>query len=59
MVWSYQIATNEGLGGRFVVHCKDGDIEYVNDKYQITDPILTYWLQNCYEKNGIYPFRSI
>ena len=34
-------------------------IEYVNDKYQITDPILTYWLQNCYEKNGIYPFRSI
>ena len=36
-----------------------GLIEYVNDKYQITDPILTYWLQNCYEKNGIYPFRSI
>ena len=34
-------------------------IEYVNDKYQITDPILTYWLQNSHEKNGIYPFRSI
>ncbi len=34
-------------------------IEYVNDKYQITDPILAYWLQNSYEKNGIYPFRSI
>ena len=34
-------------------------IEYVNDKYQITDPIFAYWLQNCYEKNGIYPFRSI
>lgn len=34
-------------------------IEYVNGKYQITDPILAYWLQNCYEKNGIYPFRSI
>ncbi|WP_295614780.1 ATP-binding protein [uncultured Methanobrevibacter sp.] len=24
-------------------------IEYVNDKYQITDPILTYWLQNSHE----------
>ena len=34
-------------------------IEYVNDKYQITDPILAYWLQNSYENNGIYPFRSI
>jgi len=34
-------------------------IEYVNDKYQITDPILSYWLNNSYEKNGIYPFRSI
>ena len=34
-------------------------IEYVNGKYQITDPILAYWLRNCYEKNGIYPFRSI
>ena len=34
-------------------------LEYVNDKYQITDPILTYWLQNSHEKNGIYPFRSI
>ena len=34
-------------------------IEYVNDKYQITDPILAYWLQNSHEKNGIYPFRSI
>ena len=34
-------------------------IEYINGKYQITDPILTYWLQNSYEKNGIYPFRSI
>ena len=34
-------------------------IDYVNDKYQITDPILTYWLQNSHEKNGIYPFRSI
>ena len=34
-------------------------IEYANDKYQITDPIFAYWLHNCYEKNGIYPFRSI
>lgn len=34
-------------------------IEYVNDKYQITDPILVHWLQNSHEKNGIYPFRSI
>ena len=34
-------------------------IEYANDKYQITDPIFTYWLKNSYEKNGIYPFRSI
>lgn len=34
-------------------------IEYANDKYQITDPIFAYWLQNSYEKNGIYPFRSI
>lgn len=34
-------------------------IEYTNDKYQITDPIFTYWLKNSYEKNGIYPFRSI
>ena len=34
-------------------------IEYTNTKYQITDPILAYWLQNSYEKNGIYPFRSI
>ena len=33
-------------------------IEYANDKYQITDPILAYWLKNSYEKNGIYPFRS-
>lgn len=34
-------------------------IEYVNDKYQITDPIFSNWLRNSYEKNGIYPFRSI
>lgn len=34
-------------------------IEYANDKYQITDPIFTYWLKNSYEKNGTYPFRSI
>lgn len=34
-------------------------IEYANDKYQITDPIFGYWLKNSYEKNGIYPFRSI
>lgn len=34
-------------------------IEYANAKYKITDPILSYWLQNSYEKNGIYPFRSI
>ncbi|WP_297983200.1 ATP-binding protein [uncultured Methanobrevibacter sp.] len=34
-------------------------IEYTNDKYQITDPIFTYWLKNSYEKNGTYPFRSI
>lgn len=34
-------------------------IEYSNDKYQITDPIFTYWLTNSYKKNGIYPFRSI
>lgn len=34
-------------------------IEYANDKYQIIDPIFTYWLKNSYEKNGIYPFRSI
>ncbi|MBR5503064.1 MAG: ATP-binding protein [Methanobrevibacter sp.] len=34
-------------------------IEYVNDKYQITDEIFSFWLKNSYEKNGIYPFRSI
>ena len=34
-------------------------IEYENDKYQITDPIFTYWLKSSYEKRGIYPFRSI
>ena len=33
-------------------------IEYESDKYQITDPILSYWLKNSYEKNGVYPFRS-
>ena len=33
-------------------------IEYESDKYQITDPILAYWLKNSYEKNGVYPFRS-
>lgn len=25
-------------------------IEYVNDKYQITDPIFSNWLRNSYEK---------
>ena len=34
-------------------------IEFTNDKYQITDPIFAFWLKNSYEKNGIYPFRSI
>jgi uncharacterized protein len=34
-------------------------IEYENGKYQITDPIFTYWLKSSYEKRGIYPFRSI
>ena len=34
-------------------------IEYTNDKYQITDPIFAFWLNSSYEKNGIYPFRSI
>ena len=34
-------------------------IEFTNKRYQITDPILSYWLNNSYEKNGIYPFRSI
>ena len=34
-------------------------IEYVNDKYQITDPIFSNWLRNSYDKNGIFPFRSI
>lgn len=33
--WLEGIATNEGLGGRFVVHCEDGDIEYVNDKFYV------------------------
>ncbi len=33
-------------------------IEFESDKYQITDPILAYWLKNSYEKNGVYPFRS-
>lgn len=33
-------------------------IEYESDKYQITDPILSYWLKNSYEKNGVYPFKS-
>ena len=34
-------------------------IEYTDNKYKITDPIFTHWLKNSYEKNGIYPFRSI
>ena len=34
-------------------------IEYSNEKYQITDPIFTYWLKSYYEKNRIYSFRSI
>ncbi len=27
-------------------------IEFESDKYQITDPILAYWLKNNYEKRG-------
>jgi len=54
------LKVTSGSLNRPLNHLLDYDlIEYSNDKYQITDPIFTYWLKNSYEKNGIYPFRSI
>ena len=34
-------------------------IEFKNDKYQISQPVLVWWLEDYYEKNGVYPFRSL